>query len=639
MFKKVNLVLPLFAFVSLLSFSQTGAVDDYFENFEFKKYIELESKQDTSLKTQLQLAQAYYYLNDFQSAKIYFDNVDFSRVENVNQLFYANSLKNNGDFDQAKEVVNAFLKQDSSNQSAQLLLQQIDFLAKNKPTVSNYLVRNIETANDKVAQFSPYFWNEKIVFASEKSTDKTSQPDVQYNSKSLEGIGLGKSVRPKSSLYVLNPETLVGETMLTLKDFHVGSSVFDPISNKWLVTLIPIVKKWNDYSEAIPRIYSVDISSKKIKLVRIKGIGFEDGYGHPALTADGKFMVFSVEKKGSKSKSDLFVSERKNGSWTKPKLLSSEVNTFADDVYPIIYKDSTLYFSSEGKVGYGGLDIYRVSFKNGKAEGKSVLLNAPINSNADDYGFTFYAQDTTKGYFSSDRMGGQGDADIFSFELVVPWKLSVLVKNDKNGKYQDKDSYLYLDEKLISKNNKDDFETIELSQGKKYSIKLVTKDSVIYNEIELPNISGRDTTIAIVIPSKVVTIKPVIELVKEDIKQVIEDLAKMPFLESIYFDFDKYTILEKETKNLKLLIEYLTKNPDKKLTVTTFADERGDVLYNIDLTTKRAKEVYKYLVKNGIKSERIKIQSFGEAEYNENCAPNCDETVHARYRRADFKVK
>ena len=83
----------------------------------------------------------------------------------------------------------------------------------------------------------------------------------------------------------------------------------------------------------------------------------------------------------------------------------------------------------------------------------------------------------------------------------------------------------------------------------------------------------------------------------------------------------------------------MTNNPDKKLIVTTFADERGDVLYNIDLTTKRAKEVYKYLVKNGIKSERIKIQSFGEAEYNENCIPNCDESVHARYRRADFKVK
>lgn len=635
MFKSVNLVFPLFTFVSLFSFSQTGAVDDYFENFEFKKYTELESKQDTSLKTQLQLAQAYYYLNDFQSAKVYFDKVDFNRVENVNQLFYANSLKNNGDFDQAKEVVNAYLKQDSSSQSAKLLLQQIDFLASNKSTVSNYLVRNIEAANDKAAQFSPYFWNEKVVFVSEKSTDKTSQPDVEYVSKSEEGIGLGKSVRPKSSLFTLNQETLVGESLLTLKDFHIGSSVFDPITNKWLVTLTPIVKKWNDYSEAIPRIFTADASSKKIKLVRIKGIGFEDGYGHPALTSDGKFMVFSVEKKGSKSQSDLYVSERKNGKWLKPKMLSSEVNSFADDVYPMIYKDSTLYFSSEGKVGFGGLDIYSIPFKNGITEGKATLLETPINSNADDYGYVVYAADANKGYFSSDRFDGKGDADLYSFEVVVPWKLLIEVKNDKNQKYIEAGIYLYVDDKMIAADKNGEFESIQLNQGQKYNLKLVTKDSTNLTEINLPNISGRDTTIAFIIPSK----KPMLEPVIKEIKETIADLVNSPFPESVYFEFDKSTIVEKEKKNLKLLIDYLTKNPDKKLVVTTFADERGDVLYNIDLTTKRAKEIYKYLVKNGINADRIKIQSLGEAEYNENCAPNCDETVHARYRRADFKVK
>lgn len=635
MFKSVNLVFPLFTFVSLFSFSQTGAVDDYFENFEFKKYTELESKIDTTLKTQLQLAQAYYYLNDFKSAKVYFDNVEFNRVENINQLFYANSLKNNGDFDQAKEVVNAFLKQDSSSQSAKLLLQQIDFLATNRSTVSNYLIRNIASANDKAAQFSPYFWNEKVVFVSEKSTDKTNQPEVEFSTKSTDGIGLGKSVRPKSSLFTLNPETLVGELLLTLKDFHIGSSVFDPISNKWLITLTPIVKKWNDYSEAIPRIYTADASSKKIKLVKIKGIGFEDGYGHPALTSDGKFMVFSVEKKGSKSLSDLYVSERKNGKWSKPKMLSSEVNSFADDVYPVIYNDSTLYFSSEGKVGYGGLDIYSIPFKNGNAEGKATLLETPINSNADDYGYVVQTADANKGYFSSDRFDGQGDVDLYSFEIVVPWKLTVQVKNDKNQKYTEDGIYLYVDDKLITADKNGGFSSIQLNQGQKYILRLISKDSTNITELNLPNISGRDTTIAFIIPSK----KPMLEPVIKEIKETITELVSSPFPESVYFEFDKSTIIEKEKKNLKLLIDYLTKNPEKKLVVTTFADERGDVLYNIDLTTKRAKEIYKYLVKNGINAERIKIQSLGEAEYNENCAPNCDETVHARYRRADFKVK
>ena len=73
--------------------------------------------------------------------------------------------------------------------------------------------------------------------------------------------------------------------------------------------------------------------------------------------------------------------------------------------------------------------------------------------------------------------------------------------------------------------------------------------------------------------------------------------------------------------------------------VKTLADERGDVFYNLDLATKRAKEIYTFLVKKGINPKQIKLQSLGEAIYDEKCSPNCDESIHSKYRRADFEIR
>ena len=116
------------------------------------------------------------------------------------------------------------------------------------------------------------------------------------------------------------------------------------------------------------------------------------------------------------------------------------------------------------------------------------------------------------------------------------------------------------------------------------------------------------------------------------------DLSKTKF-NSVYFDFNKFTISKNYQQELNELVKYIKENPSKILIVKTLADERGDVFYNLELATKRAKEIYTFLVKKGINSQQIKLQSLGEAVYDEKCSPNCNESVHSKYRRADFEIR
>ena len=116
------------------------------------------------------------------------------------------------------------------------------------------------------------------------------------------------------------------------------------------------------------------------------------------------------------------------------------------------------------------------------------------------------------------------------------------------------------------------------------------------------------------------------------------DLSKTKF-NSVYFDFNKFSISKNYQQELNELVKYIKENPNKILIVKTLADERGDVFYNLELATKRAKEIYTFLIKKGINSQQIKLQSLGEAIYDEKCSPNCDESIHSKYRRADFEIR
>lgn len=136
---------------------------------------------------------------------------------------------------------------------------------------------------------------------------------------------------------------------------------------------------------------------------------------HPAFSADDNILYFASDMKGGYGGTDLYRSVKTGGQWGTPENLGGEINTPGDEKFPYIAKDGTLYFSSNGHYGLGGLDIYRVLVdKKTNKLGKVENLGAPFNSSKDDFGL-IVAKDNQSGYFTSNRPGGLGSDDIYSW--------------------------------------------------------------------------------------------------------------------------------------------------------------------------------------------------------------------------------
>lgn len=134
--------------------------------------------------------------------------------------------------------------------------------------------------------------------------------------------------------------------------------------------------------------------------------------GHPALSKDDRLLFFASDMPGGLGGTDLYVSRNENGKWTKPVNLGKEINTKGNDLFPFIDERGNLYFASDGRKGLGGLDIYYAPLADGVPAGPVEHLEAPINSEMDDFGLITDAN-RKGGYFSTNRR--KGDDDVFRF--------------------------------------------------------------------------------------------------------------------------------------------------------------------------------------------------------------------------------
>jgi outer membrane protein OmpA-like peptidoglycan-associated protein len=376
------------------------------------------------------------------------------------------------------------------------------------------------------------------------------------------------------------------------------------------------------------------------KKIKIKGVKGDVGIGHPAISLNGKYLIFSLDK--GYNGCDLYISSKiSNDKWTKPTKLSSQVNTIKDEVFPVIDGDSVLYFASDGKLGFGGLDIYKIKLKDGKIEGKTQLLEKPFNTESDDYSICFNDKHKTQGLIISDRVKGFGDADIYSFNTRIPWSLKIEIQNEKGELLTNKNVKVQVNgiDSELKQTDSGNFENLQLESNSMLTIKLSHEDSLITKEFTIPNSNGKDTSLVILVwESKKLIVPNTSQYDKEILENENVKETKSVF-NSVYFEFDKFTISKNYQKELNELVKYIKENPNKIVVVKTLADERGDVFYNLELSTKRANEIYTFLIKKGINPQQIKLQSLGEAIYDEKCSPNCDESIHSKYRRADFEIR
>jgi len=424
----------LAVFFTLQFRAQRNLAYEMMDSYEYRQaisYFKNVSENDLNDEDLTRLAYCYFTEKDFVNAiSVYEKVVKIKYVNPINYKYYGICLKNTGKLDKAKKYLTGYNSIDSTDYFNQLAIASISQLPSLKSKENkNVKVVNISSINSAVAQFSLKNYQQGVLYVGEVKDDlnkKRLHLKLSPDFKDQNQLQYGLTERPLMHLFYAHLDHIdVNNQFAFTHDttYHIGAFDVDRTNNEIYFTKINLVKGWDVKNVSYPTLYKakIDFANKTISNSEPLIIeGTDKGFlaGHPAISNDGKYIIFASEMKGGFGGSDLYVIEKKGNSWSAPKNLGAQINTKGDEDFPVIYKDNTLYFSSNGKIGFGGLDIFKTSFNNGVVSSSTILLE-PYNSSADDFGFVANNDNENYGYFTSNRFGGSGDDDIYLVKNAI----------------------------------------------------------------------------------------------------------------------------------------------------------------------------------------------------------------------------
>lgn len=418
----------------------------------------------------------------------------------------------------------------------------------------------------------------------------------------------------------------------------------------------------------------IDDKGNWINIVELPITGKHFSSGEPSLNADETKLYFTSDRPGTVGATDIFyVDINADGTLGTPKNLGKNINTSGYEVTPYITKDNLLYFSSDGRSGgKGNLDVYKVDLNNPNAAPE--LLDAPVNGPNDDFAFIIN-EVGDKGYFSSNRLQGGNNYDIYSLviENNTPKKCTQLIA----GVVKDKDTDEILENADITLLDRDNNEitalktdangayeiTLECNQtytlvatGNHYNVEEHIVNTANY--LDAPDLEANKFLVKNTEEQAVAKAdddNDMHEEASEETAMVTDeenneteiaravDTSEEAFddeetAEAVYFGFDEYNINYDAAHELDKIAHILKQNRNVHLEVVGYTDARGDAAYNQVLSEKRAKAAIDYLVAKGINAGRLTHKGYGESKMTNKCVDgiSCSEAAHAKNRRTEF---
>lgn len=355
--------------------------------------------------------------------------------------------------------------------------------------------------------------------------------------------------------------------------------------------------------------------------------------GHPCLSADGRTIYFSSNMPGTLGGHDIFKCELgANGEWGKPQNLGSAINTPREELFPTLDSENTLYFSSDGHPGLGGQDIFRATGKPG-AWTSVENLRAPVNTSSDDFSIVFFPGSKTEGLLSSNRLGGYGGDDIYSFKRLpsaaiapVPrekYMIAITVVNRADSAPIENVRITLLD----AKTRKARYFTTD-GAGKAYFTVTPRSSYTLTSEASgfLPS-KAENIAIGKIKPGQSISIfLPLDPLVSGSTFKV----------ENVYYDYGKAVLKKAAFKELDKVVKFMEMNPNVRIELSSHTDSRGGLQGNMALSQRRAESCVVYLVKKGISRSRIVPKGYGPTKPLVKKAKT--EKQHAKNRRTEIKV-
>ncbi len=558
---------------------------------QFKDTYSKTSKSDKSTRAELvfMIAECYRLINDPKNAETWYKlAVKSSYTKPDAQYFLAESMKKNGKYQQAVDEFRKYKQVAPADAKADQEIRACELAQEWQRNPDAYKVEELKDLNSRESDFSPAYARDdyEVVYF-------TSSRDDAAGNKTHGATGQGFTDIFESRLDKKSKWSTPVPVEIINSEFEDGTPCFSADYKELYYTRCEAGKREKKGCVIMYSKRSGDTWSepKNLEILPDSLVA-----AHPALSPDGLALYFVSDMSGGVGGKDIWKATRSGGStaWSKPQNLGPDINTPGDELFPYMRSDGTLYFSSDGHIGMGGLDIFKAV---PQPDGSWIVQNmkSPVNSPSDDFGIAF-EDGNEQGIFSSTRKG-RGNDELYSFEFP-PLKFSVtgLVKDEKTGA-----PIVSSTVQLIAS----DASNLQTETGASGDFKFTLKQDVDY--IFLASKDGylrgkeKETT-----KGQEKSRDFMVSILLTPIDRPIE-------LPNIFYDFGKWDLRPESMVSLDKLVETLNDNPNVTIELMSHTDSRDTEEYNYDLSQKRAQSVVQYLIDKGIEPERLLAKGYGES--------------------------
>ncbi|PKV48064.1 outer membrane protein OmpA-like peptidoglycan-associated protein [Aquimarina sp. MAR_2010_214] len=592
------------------------------------------------------LGDCYYFNGQLEGAVVWYEKLVATYPNRIDPEYlfrYSQSLKSMERYKESDEVMEQFNNLTGNDQRAEFFRNTRDYLQFIEMQSDKFKLSKL-SINSKYSDYAPSFNNQgELIFSSSRGKGSGMSKTIhEWDEMPFQDL-FSSSINSDKGL-LESPKKLKGKINTR---FHESSTSFSRDGQTVYFTRNNYTKRKlgaNTEGTVLLKLYRATLVNDK--WTNIEELPFNDdeySIAHPALSADGKKLYFASDMPDSRGLSDLYVVDiNDDKTFGKPRNLGDKINTEGRETFPYISDSGQLYFASDGHIGLGGLDIFIAIPKEFGMFSVPYNVGKPVNSSEDD--FTFIINENTKtGYFSSNRTGGKGSDDIYSFkqtdDLITSCNQYVTgVVTDATSK-----EILAGTEVILMDINNDELKRTTTDVRGRYKFDLECKVSYLVRAIKV----GYRSTEVIFNTSAVFEKEHNLTLqlneggLEEKEAKPGDDLAKLLDLDIIYFDVNKSFIRPDAKVELQKIIEVLKKYPNLKIDVRSHTDSRSSFWYNKKLSEKRAKNTIKYIVeKGGIDKSRITGRGYGERRLINKCKDGvpCSDDEHKRNRRSEFII-
>ena len=540
-------------------------------------------------KLALKMARSYNKINATPKAvNAYRNAIRYNQASLDDRLAYARLLLKNGEYKQAEKEFRILVDSMPDNILAQNGLKSAQMAPLWKKAGSRYQVKKMDVFTSRRADYSPMLLGdeyEQIYFTSTRNDAQgdelsgitgTKAGDIFYSEKDDKG----KWSRPEAIATGLNTDYDEGACCFTPdgKEMYLTQCVTDPASPRFaqIVTSSRSDAAWG-------KVQKLEITQDTLST-----------YAHPAISPDGEWLYFVSDMPGGMGGYDIWRVRITPSGLGGVENLGAPINTPGDEMFPTFRPNGDLYFSSNGHIGMGGLDIYIARIDEKTQQYKIEHPGYPLNSEADDFGMTFEGPHN-RGFFSSNRKDGRGYDHIYSFnnpEIVTTMK----------GWVYEKDGYELPAAQVMVVGNDGTYRKLPVKSDGSFTLP-------IHPEVDY-----------LVMASCKGFLNHKEELRIDSAKESKEYVLQFPLasisapvlIDNIFYDFDKATLTPASTQALDKLVALLKENSHVTIELSAHCDYKGNSEYNKRLSQRRAQTVVDYLIAHGIEKERLTPVGYGK---------------------------